>query len=719
MADKRPMEHVLHLSRNIIQGAMGGLFAGSIVGLIEAIYLLSSSGAPDLLSPFYAVVLYGLIGLGFGLGGGIALTIAEKLFKKLNRQDEAFAFAVGEVFAILPIAGFVLMYIVRKVVFHEQGLPVTGLAGIAITLLVVCGLAMTLGVGMLRGPFKFLLQGKGALGAWLGLAAATFGLSFVPTGADPRASWDHDKPVPADLKDAPNVLVIAIDTLRADYLGMYGKDGDLSPVLDSIGADGVIFEDHFAHASWTRSSFASLWTSQLPSGHNSGTKAAMLPDDLVLMSEALQDAGVTTANLANNINVTSTFNFDQGYDTFIYESPDYAFGATESVFGLTFYKVIHKLHERMGGAKSVSSFYQPAEVVLDDAKGFIEANKDSRWMLGVHLMEPHDPYFEHPYLDGSGDAEFNGVGFARAEVESPELSQADYLKKVYVDEIKHMDLKLKPFIEWMKAEGLYDDTVIVITADHGEEFGEHGGFWHGVTLYEEQIHIPLVIKLAGNELAGTRVDWQSRAIDVAPTITSLMGVSAPDQWQGADLLADVRKELEQTAADAKVVEDLKARVAELQGAVEARPRDAELKASLEAAQADLVNAETADECAAYKKALERMVIAEEDFEGNVISAIRADGFKYLRANEGNPRGLPTEELFDMVTDAGETKNLMGDDGKICGIYVSDLPKSLGQTMGDEIVKAASTGATGGTAEMSDAEKAKLCALGYLSGPDCE
>jgi arylsulfatase A-like enzyme len=179
-----------------------------------------------------------------------------------------------------------------------------------------------------------------------------------------------------------------VDTLRADHLR-----AGLTPNLDAMAADGVVFEQAFAQASWTRSSGASLWTSRLPSSHNADTKAARLSEDAVLWSEVLQDAGVTTGALVNNINLTESFGFNQGFDTFVYESPDYSFGGTESVFALTFYKVVHKVAEKVfGGNKAVSSYYQPAPVVLADAQAFIEANNDSRWALYVHLMEPHDPY---------------------------------------------------------------------------------------------------------------------------------------------------------------------------------------------------------------------------------------------------------------------------------------------------------------------------------------
>jgi arylsulfatase A-like enzyme len=714
---------MVNLSRNIIQGAAGGLLGGSLLGLAEAAWLAASGGAPDLLAPFYAVVLYGVIGLAIGVGAGVALSVFE-LYRKLGSGAPATAFVVGMIGAITPLALFVLMYVVNKEVYAEQGVPMAGKLGILGAVGAVDALLYTVGRSLVLGPLAVLQRGPGVLGVWGALAAVTGGIALMPMGDDPRAAWKHGKDVPSGLKDKPNVLLIAVDTLRADALGAYGKEGNPTPVLDAFAKDSVVFEQHIAQASWTRSSFAALFSSRIASSHNADKKASRLADEIVLLSEALQEAGVTTGNLANNINVTSTFNFDQGYDTFIYESPVYPFGASESVFGLTLYKVVHKLAERLGPkvgiGKEVGTFYQPAEVVLEDAKGFIEANKDSRFYLGVHLMEPHDPYFEHPYLMGQGDAEFNGKGYARAEHESPKADEAEYLAKVYDSEVRHLDKKLAPFFDWLKKAGLYDNTLIVLTADHGEEFGEHGGFWHGTTLYDEQIHIPLIVKLPKGDLAGTRVKWQSRAIDVAPTITATLGVKAGEGWMGEDLLKDVRGEIDEAAKKRRARAEAEAAVATAQTALAAAPEDPAAQAAVAAANEAMQKLEgDGDMCAAYTWSRHRTALAEEDFEGNIIAAIRTGAFKYIKAAPGGPRGLPGEELFDVLNDPGEKRSLMGQQGGPCGKSYSSLPAELDSKLKELISGAASGAVKGGEATIDKSEIAKLCALGYITGPQCE
>ena len=108
------------------------------------------------------------------------------------------------------------------------------------------------------------------------------------------------------------------------------------------------------------------------------------------------------------------------------------------MFGLTFYKVVAKVLERLAPShRTVHNYYQPADVVLSDAKAFISNNAESRWVLYAHLMEPHDPYFEHPIIDGSGSDDYNGVAYGRAEHEHPDPADTEYLKRVYKQEIEH------------------------------------------------------------------------------------------------------------------------------------------------------------------------------------------------------------------------------------------------------------------------------------------
>jgi arylsulfatase A-like enzyme len=360
------------------------------------------------------------------------------------------------------------------------------------------------------------------------------------------------------------------------------------------------------------------------------------------------------------------------------------------------YNVLRKLRDKLtAGSYTVTDYYQPAEVVLENAKSFIQGNrdKDNRYFLVVHLMEPHDPYFEHPYLRGEGDAEFNGVGFARAEVEHPKPEQAEYLKEVYSQEIIHMDKRIADFFQWMKDEGLYEETWIAFTSDHGEEFNEHGGWWHGTTLYEEQIHVPLIVKLPGNELAGTRIPYSVQQFDACSTAVAAQGLPLHETWDGQDLMPNVREW-----------------IADSEGAV----GDTEPEDVVEGEAVEQV-AQVVDPCAERLHPFGRATLAEIDFEGNVVTAIRDDGYKVIQANEGNPRGLPTRVLYDLDADPGEMEDISGKSGQQCQEYYADIADRLQKELGDTLVAVKSGGASGDVGCVSDAEIQNLIALGYLDG----
>jgi arylsulfatase A-like enzyme len=292
-------------------------------------------------------------------------------------------------------------------------------------------------------------------------------------------------------------------------------------------------------------------------------------------------------------------------------------------------------------------FYQDSEVVNGRAFEFLERHQGSRFFLFLHYMDPHDPYFRHPY---------DGHGIARAANQHPTPGMAEEMHALYRGEIAYLDENFGRLLAKLEELGLYENSVIALVADHGEEFLDHGGFWHGLTLYEEQIHVPLLVKwrkderLAPPELPGI----PARLIDVAPTLLARAGTRAPASMQGLDLAGDL----------------------------------------------------------ATRNETQRMVFAEENHEGNVLRAVRTERWKWIEANPDNPRGLPERELFDVAADPNEKENV-----------AEREPGTLAELRrhADGHQLAAERGRVGEAkaAAISDEERASLCALGYLSGPECE
>ncbi|MED5369990.1 MAG: sulfatase [Myxococcota bacterium] len=650
--------------KKLLLGIQGGVIGGALIGVVEALYILSSAGAvSDYVALFYAAVLYGLIGGGMGVAIGVGLVVLSKLWKGMT---DAQAWALAFFGASLPLFIVIGRYVANKVIYGEQGVPMTGLLGILGIAGAIFGLGMWLvPVVLNKTPLRILteLKGSAALYGVMLLVSGVF--SFAPGGGDseaiPRVGRDQ-----AAMADKPNVLLIMVDTLRADYLAPYdSKWAGTQPTIEALAADSVVFEQAHANSSWTRASFANVYTSMVPSSHSTALKSSRLPGDVVTLAEVLQEGGYATGGLPNNTNVTSTFGFGQGFDHYPYLAPNMPFWATESVYQLSMYAVLRKVAERAkGDSHDVADFYQPVEVATDEALAFIDAQEGDRWFLMMHLMEPHDPYFEHPY---------NGVAYGRAEHEVPESEKVDYLKDTYAKEIAYMDGELAAFIEQLKTAGVYDDTLIVFSADHGEEFLEHGGWWHGTTLYEEQTHVPLIVKLPNQEHAGTRAPWIVRHIDVAPTIAQAAGLEAAPSWQGRSVLDGDFVAFTAPAPEPELDE-------------EGNPIPV---------VREIVDPHSYD----------RTVLAEEDFEGNQLTAVIQGGWKLIEANEGNPRGLETAELYDLRLDAGEQDNLAASEATQLSALQTVSKMEIAAAKG-EAVQAEET-------EMDAATMEQLRALGYM------
>jgi arylsulfatase A-like enzyme len=440
------------------------------------------------------------------------------------------------------------------------------------------------------------------------------------------------------------VLLIVVDTLRADVLSCYGGPVE-APHLCGLGESGGTRFKGFAHASWTKPSFASLLSSSLPSSHGAMSKTAALPDGVELVSESLQAHGYATGGIVSNINLAPSFGFEQGYHEYRYLAPDYLFGAEESASKTMLYQIARKVGLRLKGGHRVADYYQDAETVNGVALPWLERHAGSRWFLLLHYMDPHDPYFAHPY---------DGTAIARVEAEHPDPSQAGRMRELYEGEVRWTDDHLGALFERMRALGVWDQTLIVLTADHGEEFHEHGGWWHGKTLYEDQIHVPFLVKWPKGVAGPADADGEIvRHLDVVPTILALAGAPHVDAHQGVDLLAR------------------------------------SLSARSEA---------------------ERTLYAEEDHEGNVLEAVRTRDWKLIEANEDNPRGLPPVELFAIERDPGETSNVIESHAS-----VADDLRRHGEAQRQLAASRAVQG--GGVADIDREECERLRVLGYVETCD--
>jgi len=578
----------------------GAALAGVMVGVGEAAIVTAERHLGlDTGLLFFALLSYGGIGALVGLGIGVALRV-------VSRPSGALAFGLSGATVLAVLVTIIGRFRVFRDVFNEtfDGAPISPLMFQVASLvgaLLVFGLAFVALRALARRQ-PWLASPLVVIGALvLVIVVCRAGMAVAPTpAATPRQVAVGAAP------KGPNVILILVDTLRADHLSCYGATTNHTPVIDGLAADGTRFAHAYTQASWTRPSVATIFSSLYPSSHRTIHKSDALPDAVVTLAEVMQQAGYSTIGFANNINVAPLFGFQQGFDEYVFLEPEFFFGATESAAQLTIYNQLRLVRERyVSQRKWVENYYQPADVVTKHGLDWIAARgKDRPFFMFLHYMEPHDPYFVHPY---------NGEAYARVANPNPDPALADKYRSAYDGAIRFLDGELARLFQDLKATGLYDDALIVLTADHGEEFHEHGGWWHGTTLYDEQLAVPLIVKPPRGGTGGVVNDAMVSSVDIAPTIIQSVGAAVPQAMVGKPLGL---------------------------GAGAPAPRD--------------------------------HAFAESELEGNSLQAYRSGGMKVIHANPGNPRGLPEHQLFDVASDPGEQKNLIATHTDVANTLTADM-----------------------------------------------
>jgi hypothetical protein len=408
---------------------------------------------------------------------------------------------------------------------------------------------------------RFLHHGanmKVALGRWSG-QQVTIRMRVLETEAGSARGgfiyWinpyvSSQKSTPA----RPNIILISIDTLRADHLSLYGYPRRTSPNLDAWAKKGIVFDNAISHSPWTLPSHASLFTSLYPSQHQAISHSAQgwaaregdsnkgleehgrLPGGFETLAERLQKDGYITAGFVGGLFVSSEVGLDQGFDswfqTFKFRSGlsrvsewlDQHSSARFFLF-LHTYEVhdYHLTHELKTARHRAGTFYHGYRgKVLENDFTFSKhiAGQYNRTML------VEDGY------------EVIGIGLHTRDYLSEGLSFDDivFLEAMYDGQILSVDRELDRFFDDLARLGLEDNTVIIITSDHGEEFNEHGGLMHGSSLYDEMIRVPLIIRYPKGFPQRQVVTHQVRLIDLYPTILELAGLPVPEGLEGQSLL---------------------------------------------------------------------------------------------------------------------------------------------------------------------------------------
>lgn len=316
----------------------------------------------------------------------------------------------------------------------------------------------------------------------------------------------------------PNVVLYMIDTLRADHLGVYGYRRPVSPEIDAFAAQATVFARAWSQSGWTKSSVATMLTGLPPLAHGVLERMDALPDALRTLPEMLHEAGYETLGVSTNPAISAEAGFGRGFDRFVQlfdpEAPSFA--------------------------------ARPAEDVNRELFRWLDARDRRRpFFAYLHAMDVHEPYrpaaADRRRFAAQADAALCRPGpqdVAAALATRPGLTRSGLssnFEALYDAQIAHADHQFGLLLRRLRELGLYDRTVIVLVADHGEEFLDHGLFAHGHSLYQEILHVPLVIRWPDGRYAGLRVESPAQHLDLLPTILAAAGAGIPPASPGLDL----------------------------------------------------------------------------------------------------------------------------------------------------------------------------------------
>ncbi|HEX3034595.1 MAG TPA: sulfatase-like hydrolase/transferase [Thermodesulfobacteriota bacterium] len=329
-----------------------------------------------------------------------------------------------------------------------------------------------------------------------------------------------------------HVILITVDTLRADVLSSYkSKQSVFTPNIDQLAKDGILFKKAISPAPWTLPSFASIMTGLSPSVHMATKRESKLPDNLQTLAEYMYDANYYTAAIGYNWYLSPNFNISQGFI-------EYNFFPKS--MGNTFGSQILKLFPN----DFFNLFLTEASTrdLTKLAVKWLESNHEEDFFLWLHYYDPHVPYIPPAdYLPKGEPPPAIGRRFAKqSEVRGgyfvPSFAEREWIRKLYEGEVRYVDENIGELITTLKRLNLYDESLIVFTSDHGEEFWEHDSYEHGHTLYNEVLQVPLLIKLPVSASRG-QVDTVVSTQSVMPTVLDLCGINYDSGRFSADSLS--------------------------------------------------------------------------------------------------------------------------------------------------------------------------------------
>ncbi len=300
------------------------------------------------------------------------------------------------------------------------------------------------------------------------------------------------KPSPSRLRAGQdyNVILVTIDTLRADRVGCYGYTPDVTPAIDRWAAEGVRFEECISQTPLTLPSHTTIMTGTLPIYHGVRDNGGfVVPDKLETLAESYKSAGFKTAAFVSAYVLDSKWGLNQGFD---YYFDSFDLGRFEKI--------------------SLGEVQRRAEDTINEALNWLGKNKDDKFFVWIHLYDPHTPY------------------------DPPEPYKSQLADRPYVGEIAYTDSQLARLEDYLQSSGLKDKLFLIVASDHGESLGQHGETTHGFFVYQETLHVPLIFVTPFKQFSGKSYTGVVTLADLMPTVLELSGIKIPAEVQGQSLV---------------------------------------------------------------------------------------------------------------------------------------------------------------------------------------
>jgi arylsulfatase A-like enzyme len=512
-----------------IAGAtIGGVAIGTLVGGSLA---FARGGLPDAAPPAALVALHALA--VFALGSallGLATSPAWAALSALVPPGGRAVRALRVLGLVLAAVGVVRFGAPRL----AEALPLSGpdalrgwlaaaaLAGLVLLVLAarrfardaIRPVALALAVGLaasalLAGAVKLLWHQTDAPEGLAGITAPR----GEGKGAGPYPS------VPLTFTAPRNVILIVIDTLRADHLSCYGYARATSPSIDRLAAEGALFERAIVQKPSTSPSVATILSGTYPYTHGIYTVRDWLPDKVLTLPEMLRSRGMRTGGVVTNVNLSRAFNFQQGFDDYI----------------------------EVGTTEGPSDSAPATKAALE----WIEENRDEPFFLYLHYLDPHAPYTPPPPFRGTFDGDalsdryhgpeppigptYLGEIHKESVIENGSRDVDLYVQR-YDEEILYVDSAIGRLLERLRVLGLEESTLVVLTSDHGESLGEHKFFFgHGHVPFEDNVRVPLILWYPPGVAGGQRVGTIVESVSIVPTVLDALRVDYPVRFEGPSL----------------------------------------------------------------------------------------------------------------------------------------------------------------------------------------